>query len=212
MLLPHDRVGSDFSWLQPQSRTASKAQPFEDEEWFLYGDEKAKKEHLYSQTSTTRTTGELVKPQWDEMKTWDLGSQQHNRDQSNSRLLDGFLSSRQVFANLDNNECEKIKMILNNLTKTNCNEIGKQLPPEWPLSSTAASLGLSQGSNMRSAMESLQSLFKGERIFHQVLRLFNSFSDFIIYDQPHVLIHIQYNTIYKNGMTLKSQAYKDGYF
>nr|XP_046258859.1 uncharacterized protein DDB_G0287625 isoform X2 [Scatophagus argus] len=40
MLLPHDRVGSDFSWLQVRSQDDSmvlKADEFEDEESFLYG-------------------------------------------------------------------------------------------------------------------------------------------------------------------------------
>ena len=42
MVLPHDRVGSDFSWLQAQSQedsAAQKVKELEDEESFLYGNE-----------------------------------------------------------------------------------------------------------------------------------------------------------------------------
>ncbi|XP_077351339.1 uncharacterized protein LOC144001149 isoform X2 [Festucalex cinctus] len=156
MLLPHDRVGSDFSWLQPKSQTASKADRVEDEEWFLYGDENSPKKTL------PLMTNELVQPKCDEMKTCDLGSQQQNHDKSNFRVLDG-LSSSQVFANLDNNECEKIKKILNNLGKTNNSE--KPLPSEPSPSSAAASLGLisSHTPNVRHALESLQSLIKATK-------------------------------------------------
>ncbi|XP_061645580.1 serine/arginine repetitive matrix protein 2 isoform X2 [Phyllopteryx taeniolatus] len=165
MLLPHDRVGSDFSWLQPQSQTARKADQCDDEELFLYGDEKATKEKVDYGTSTTCMTGELVQPKCDEIMTCEMGSLEPNCDKSNFRILNGLSSSSQVFANLDNNECEKIKNILNSLGKKDSSVMEKQVSSE-PLSClTTASLGLisSHSPNVQQALESLRSLIKATK-------------------------------------------------
>ncbi|XP_061693055.1 uncharacterized protein si:ch211-195b21.5 [Syngnathoides biaculeatus] len=160
MLLPHDRVSSDFSWLQPQSQTARKADQFDDEELFLYGEEKASKEKLDDRTSTTCISGEFVKPKCDEIIFCEMGSQLPNHDKSNVHVLNGLSFSTQFLANPDNNECEKIKNILNSLRIKDC-EIGKRVSSDPQGCSTTASLELiSQSSNVEHALESLRSLIK----------------------------------------------------
>lgn len=182
MLLPHDRVGSDFSWLQTQSQedsTVQKANELEDEESFLYGNEDIGGKQTNRSSSALFAAfsqiGEQTKPQ--ELDSPALGSQQCHQNKS---MFNNFgdlpnlkqplqtISSNFTLANLDNSECVKIKNILKSLGTTDISEMmvkmqgqkeGKQLPPA-PLSSdpTAA---LSDP-NVRQALESLQSLIKGE--------------------------------------------------
>ncbi|XP_035518943.1 serine/arginine-rich splicing factor 11 isoform X2 [Morone saxatilis] len=175
MLLPHDRVGSDFSWLQVQSQedsTVRKADELEDEESFLYGNEEVEGKQANKSSKITSTTiftafsqiGEHVKPQ--EMDSLALGSQQQQPLQMTSSSL--------VSSNLDSSECEKIKNILESLGTADISEIvvkmqgqkeGKHMFPALLGSDpTAAGLvmpGLSDP-NVRQALESLQSLIKGE--------------------------------------------------
>ncbi|XP_070772656.1 NK-tumor recognition protein [Enoplosus armatus] len=189
MLLPHDRVGSDFSWLQAQSQedsAAQKANELEDEESFLYGNEDTGLKQA-SQSSNTlfaafSKIGEHAKKQ--EMDSLSLGSQQHHQNKS---LFSSFgelpdlkqplqmTSSSLVTANLDSSECEKIKNILKSLGTGDISEImvkmqgqreGKQ-PSPVALGSdpTAAGLALPALSNpnVRQALESLQSLIKATK-------------------------------------------------
>lgn len=101
MLLPHERVGGDFSWLQGQSQEDAayqKANELEDEESFLYGNEPAsqinEKAKLQKESSSLSTRcGHLLDP--------------------NQSLQ--LASSTLVHSNLDNMEYEKIKTILKSL-------------------------------------------------------------------------------------------------
>lgn len=186
MLLPHDRVGSDFSWLQAQCQedpAVLKAEELEDEESFLYGnDDAGGKQANKSPTALFAAysqSGEHAKQQ--EMDS--SGSQQHHQ---NKPLFSSFgdllnlkqplqtTSSSMASAGLDSSECDKIKNILKSLGTTDISEImgkmqgqkeEKQPSPALPSSDkTAAALALPalRNPNVRHALESLQSLIKGE--------------------------------------------------
>ncbi|XP_073337807.1 uncharacterized protein [Pagrus major] len=188
MLLPHDRVGSDFSWLQAQSQedsTVQKADELEDEESFLYGNEDIGEKQANNSSATLFAAlsqiGEHDKPQ--EMDSLALGSQQHHQNKfiysSFRDLIDlkqplQMNSSSLTSANLDNSECEKIKNILKSLGTADISEImskmqgqeAKQLSPALLISdSTAASLALPALSDpkVRQSLESLQSLIKATK-------------------------------------------------
>ncbi|KAM6997655.1 uncharacterized protein LKV04_006280 [Tautogolabrus adspersus] len=150
MLLPHDRVGCDFSWLQTQSEEVSavqKSDELEDEESFLYGN------------------GEHDKPQ---------GKDSHSQNRSMFNSLE-MTSLNLASANLDSIECEKVKNILKSLGSTDIsNFMGKMqgqkeekqpLPTLSASDQTAAALALPALSNpdVRQALESLQSLIKATK-------------------------------------------------
>lgn len=179
MLLPHDRVGSDFSWLQAQSQedsTVLKADELEDEESFLYGNEDVAGKPANSSStalfSAFSQSGEHATLQ--EKESLASGSQQHQ----NKSVLDlkqplQMTSSSFASANLSSSECEKIKNILKSLGTTDISDImvkmqgqkeGKQLSPAPLSSNPTAGLVLPALSdpNVRQALESLQSLIKGE--------------------------------------------------
>ncbi|KAF7667945.1 hypothetical protein LDENG_00040580 [Lucifuga dentata] len=183
MLLPHDRVGSDFSWLQTpikeDSKSDQKTDDFEDEESYLYGKEDTKVQQ--GSNSTTRPlapfsqTGELSTSQCNEMDSSGLGSQKHHQNKSIFSSF-GDTSLSLVAANLDNNECEKIKNVLKTLGTADISEImvkmqeqkeGKQLPPAQLTGSDAAESVLAlpalANTNVRQALESLQSLIKATK-------------------------------------------------
>ena len=167
MLLPHDRVGSDFSWLQAQSQedfTAQKADELDDEESFLYGNEDTggKQDHI---TSTTPFSA---------FSQTAPSSQQSIFSSFGDRL--DLKQPLQITSsiNLDNSEFEKIKNILKSQGTANINQIvvkmqgqkeEKQLSPVLLGSDqTAASLTMQamKNSNVQQALQSLQSLIKGE--------------------------------------------------
>lgn len=178
MVLPHDRVGSDFSWLQVQSQEDSavlKADVLEDEESFLYGNEDTRGKEAKKSSTTLFTPfpgiGELAKPR----AMAHSGSQHHQK--SRFSTFGGPLDLKQpqmtspsvASANLDSIEYEKIRNILESLGKADVSEImdkmqglkeGKQPSPARP----AAALALPALShpNVRHALESLQSLIKGQ--------------------------------------------------
>ncbi|XP_013858032.1 uncharacterized protein si:ch211-195b21.5 [Austrofundulus limnaeus] len=138
MLLPHERVVSDFSWLNEKSQeeiSILKAKEFEEEESFLYG------------TETSSLLGGHAKLLVD-MK------------QPHQMALSTFAS-----ASLDKMECEKIKNILNSLGETSNkgkmmvqtrrqNEGSEAFPAVLTSDTTMARL------NNLKALESLQSLIK----------------------------------------------------
>ncbi len=187
MLLPHDRVGSDFSWLQANSQedsTVRKADELEDEESFLYGNTDIGDKQV-NESSTPLFTffsqiGKHTKLQ--ELDTAALGSQHHHLNKSelssSGNLLDPkqplqIMSSSLASSSLGSSEGEKIKNILKSLGTADISEImvkmqnqkEKQLPSARPESEpTAAHLALPALSdpNVRQALESLQSLIKGE--------------------------------------------------
>lgn len=176
MLLPHDRVGSDFSWLQAESQQESavvNAEELEDEESFLYGNEDTGEKQT-NKSSTTLFAA--YKPQGMDSS----GSQQNKPIFSSfGDMLDlkqtlQMTSSSVASASLDSSECEKIKNILKSLDtvdvgkimgKMQGQKVEKQRSPA-PSSSerTAAALALPELSNpnVRKALQSLQSLIKGK--------------------------------------------------
>lgn len=184
MLLPHDRVGSDFSWLQVPSQensTVQKANELEDEESFLYGNEDTGQQLSKSFPAAFSQIGKHGKLQ--QMNSLALSSQQHHQNKSSFSNFRDLLALKQPFeltsssiasANLDSSESEKIKNILKSLGTADINEIvvkvqgpkeGKQSHPALlGLDPTAVGLALPALSdpNVRQALESLQSLIKGE--------------------------------------------------
>lgn len=207
MLLPHDRVGSDFSWLQTKSQEDSivqKADELEDEESFLYGNEgTGGKPASISSTalfSTFSQIGEHANLQ--EKESLASGSQQHQNKSvfsSFGDLLDlkqplQMTSSSFASANLSSSECEKIKNILKSLGTADISDImvkmqgqkeGKQLSPA-PLSSDPSAAGLVlpalRDPNVRQALESLQSLIKGENpVLERKIQLNHSTCQFILH-------------------------------
>lgn len=158
MLLPHERVGGDFSWLQGQSQEDAayqKANELEDEESFLYGNEPAsqinEKAKLQKESSSLSTRcGHLLDP--------------------NQSLQ--LASSTLVHSNLDNMEYEKIKTILKSLGSSSEIKVKTQGQNEQESSPTlvnsdkaAATLALPalNNPNVRQALESLQSLIKATK-------------------------------------------------
>lgn len=166
MLLPHERVGSDFSWLKDKSQedlSVQKVNELEDEESFLYGAEASSQNggHVRVEKMNCSTVGG-----------------HHNRS-----LLSGFSnqldpkSPQQVALSafssisLDNMECEKIKNILNNLGGTS--DIGKMLmktqgqqegsDPSPALFGSETAAATLSNPNVRKALESLQSLIKATK-------------------------------------------------
>lgn len=147
MLLPHERVVSDFSWLQEKSQeeiSILKAREFEEEESFLYG------------TETSSLLGDRAKLLVD-------------TKQPHQMALSTFAS-----ANLDKMECEKIKNILNSLSETSDkgkmmvqtrrqNE-GREAFPAVLTSDTA--MATLNNPNVQKALESLQSMIKGKNFCH----------------------------------------------
>ncbi|XP_022076630.2 uncharacterized protein si:ch211-195b21.5 [Acanthochromis polyacanthus] len=164
MLLPHDRVVSDFSWLQGESQDFSdqKADELEDEESFLYGNQSS------SQIGGQDNLQEMAA----------LGSQQLQQSQSLLSSFGDLLhlkqplqidSSTLASSSLEGIECEKIKKILKSLgASSDISETVKkeeEFSPALFSSDTAASLPLSAMSNpnVRQSLESLQSLIKATK-------------------------------------------------
>ncbi|KAM6922636.1 uncharacterized protein PEZ65_010988 isoform 2-T2 [Lycodopsis pacificus] len=177
MLLPHDRVGSDFSWLQVRSQEDSavlNAHELEDEESFLYGNE-----DTGGKQAKKSSIGEHAKLQ----KMASSGSQHHQNKSIFSSFGDLFdlkqplqmNSSSVASADLDSSECEKIRNILKSLGTADVSDImvkiqgqreGRQPSPVVPASDqTAAGLVLPalRNPNVRHALESLQSLIKATK-------------------------------------------------
>lgn len=143
MLLPHERVVSDFSWLQEKSQeeiSILKAREFEEEESFLYG------------TETHSLLG-------DRAQLLDYAKQPRQMAPST------FAS-----ASLSKMECEKIKNILSSLdgtsgkgkmmVQTQRQNEGTEAFPAVLSSDTA--MATLNNLNVRKALDSLQSLIKGK--------------------------------------------------
>lgn len=143
MLLPHERVISDFSWLHEKSQeeiSIQKAREYEEEESFLYG------------TETSSLLGEYATHLVD-------------TKQPHEMAMSAFAPS-----SLDEMECEKIKNILSSLSGTSHTSRmmvqtqgqmkGNEVFPAV-LSSDTAVAALSNP-NVHKALESLQSMIKGK--------------------------------------------------
>lgn len=192
MLLPHDRVGGDFAWLQAQNQedsTVQKAKELEDEESFLYGNadigEKQVNKSSTSLFPAFSQIGEHAKLQ--EMDSIALSSQQCDLNRSavssfgdlfDLKQSNQMTPSSSASTSLEGSECEKIKNILKSLSTANISEVmvkmqsqkeKKQLSPALPNSNPAAAglaLPALSDPNVRQALESLQSLIKGENPFY----------------------------------------------
>lgn len=166
MLLPHERVGGDFSWLQMQSHEdtpAQKADEFEDEESFLYGSEDTREKQATSSSSLFKTF-----PQRNDSPSY----QQHPLsgftgfgDMLNPKHPLQISSLNLATTNLDSRECEKVKNILKGLGSKDVREImGKKEEKQQAPALSASALPALGDPNVRQALESLQSLIKGEQI------------------------------------------------
>lgn len=169
MLLPHDRVGSDFSWLQAQSQevsTIQKADEVEDEESFLYGigDGGGKQA---DRSSTSLFTAFFQIGDHDKLQKMDASacsSQQQSLQMTSSSLAS---------ADLNNSECENVKNILKSLGTADLNKImgkmqGQQVEKHQSSAftgsdPTAVILPALSNPNVRQALESLQSLIKATK-------------------------------------------------
>lgn len=164
MLLPHDRVSIDFSWLhtpsQEESNTGRKYD-VDDEESYLYGTEDSK--------YTTRSSSQIEEHSASQRNDMDGLSQNHQQSVFGS--FGDSLSA--VAASLDSNECEKIKSVLKTLGTADIGDImvkmqeqmeGNQPPPVHLTGIDPAVFALPalRNANVRQALESLQSLIKGE--------------------------------------------------
>lgn len=177
MLLPHDRVGSDFSWLQStkeEDSTDRKAEELEDEESFLYGNEgTGRKPTTKSSTAlfpVFSQTGEHSKLH--KMDVSAPSSQQHNKSMSAlgsfGDLLDLKVPLQMISSfNLDSGDYEKIRSILRSQGTADISNIMAKMQGEKqpsPADPTAAAFALPamKNPNVQQALESLQSLIKGD--------------------------------------------------
>jgi len=158
MLLPHDRVGSDFSWLQahttPPAAVAVKVEELEDEESFLYGNEDARGKRADGSSAALLASFPQGSEQADRQEAASAGGQQHQQ-------------SRSILADLDSSEFEKIRNILKSLGSADVSEMMVKMQPSAALPAsdrTAAGLALPalRNPNVRLALESLQSLIRGQ--------------------------------------------------
>lgn len=101
IILPHNRVGSDFSWLQGSSQKERKEKDIEAEESFLYGNEESKSSEILS-------SGKHGRAQEAQLSHHTLSnSEQLRKVQQHLQS-----TSRMPSALLDSTECEKIRSIL----------------------------------------------------------------------------------------------------
>lgn len=194
MLLPHDRVGSDFSWLQAQSQedpVVEKTDELDDEESFLYGNEDGGGKRSCDKSTPLfpafSQTGGRVLSHGKERERCDVGSQQHSQNKSIFSAFGDLLDINQQLqitssnrsANLDSSEFEETRNILKSLGTTDTSDLiakmrghedGTQESSAQLLSSVPAiaALGLPalNSPSVRKALESLQSLIKGENPFY----------------------------------------------
>lgn len=180
MLLPHDRVGSDFSWLQARSQEDSpdkKAKELEDEESFLYGNEETSKSSTALFAAYARIEDQ-AKPQ--ERDASSPASHQKNNLFSSFGDVPSLKQTHPIpSTTLHSYESEKIKDILKGLGTADISDIlgkmqgwkeGKQQSPAFVGSDPAAvSLAVPalRNPNVRQALESLQSLIKGQNLLSE---------------------------------------------
>lgn len=178
MLLPHDRVGSDFSWLQSHSQeefTVQKADEFEDEESFLYGKEDTRGNEANNSFTTPFPAfpqiGEHAKLQEKDMSA--VCSQQYYQNKSG---FGNMLGQEQPFqitslslasASLDSCEYEKMRNILKSVGTADIGEIMVKMQGQSPallgsMPTANMTIPALNNPNVRQALESLQSLIKGE--------------------------------------------------
>lgn len=174
MLLPHDRVGSDFSWLQVHSQensTIQKADELEDEESFLYGNEDTGGNEA-SKCSATLFPAFFQIGEHAKLKEKDVSafcSQQYYQNKSSFGNVQPLqmTSLSLASASLDSSEYEKIKSILKSVGTADMGEIMVKMQGQSPallgsVPATNLTMPALSNPNVRQALESLQSLIKGE--------------------------------------------------
>lgn len=184
MLLPHDRVVSDFSWLHAPQQGDSKvktAHEFEDEELFLYGNE-----DTGLQTNKTPSADHSqIGGHGTQHEMNSLAPRTHQEDKPLFSSFEDLLlkqpfqmASLGLASGLDSSDSEKLKNILKSVSSvdtsgTERNAQGlKEEKHSYPLDSDSKSVGLGlpvlSDPNVWQALESLQSLIKGESpLFNQ---------------------------------------------
>lgn len=181
MLLPHDRVVSDFSWLHAPHQvdsTIKTAHELEDEELFLYGNEDAGVQTNKTSSADCSQIGGHVTQL--EMNSLAPRTPQEDKPKFSSfedlPLKHPFqMASLGLASGLDSSDSEKLKNILKSVSSADTSETERnaQGPKEEKHSyslgfdSKSVSLALPALSdpNVRQALESLQSLIKGESPF-----------------------------------------------
>lgn len=141
-LLPHDRVGSDFSWLQvhrQENDTVHKADALEDEESFLYGGE-----DIRGQDASA------------------ICSWRSSFDHSGHEAKQAPPSGASGPARLDNSDYEKIKEILRSAGVANMSEAMVKMQAQAPVCFGSMPAPSLTNPHVRQALESVQCLIKGE--------------------------------------------------
>lgn len=186
MLLPHDRVVSDFSWLHAsheKESTYKAARELEDEELFLYGNYDTTQKMEKTPSANFYQNGGESKQELNIFTT-----QIQKRDQRTLGSLGDFVPVRPLqvtsssFASsyLDSSECEKLKNILKSVSLASETQGNTQQPREekhlFPVPHGSDSEPVPKSAvkekNVLQALESLQYLIKGKV--------------FIFYCQPHL--------------------------
>lgn len=177
MLLPHDRVVSDFSWLQAsyEKESTFKAAPeLEDEELFLYGNNDTAQHMNKNSSADFYQNGGHSKRELNS-----FAPQTQKQDKPTLGSLGDFVltqplqvtSSSLASSYLDSSECEKLKNILKSVNLASESERNTQRPRQekhlYPVSHDPDSVPKPavKETNVLQALESLQSLIKGKVLF-----------------------------------------------
>lgn len=180
MLLPHDRVVSDFSWLHAsyeKESTFKAAQELDDEELFLYGNYDTAQPMSKSSTADLYQNGGQRK-----QEPSSLTPRTHRQEKPTlvpTQSLGDFAlapppqvaPSSSVASFLDSGECEKLKKILQSVNLAS----EPERIPQWPREekrlrpvahrsdSDSAAKPAVKEANVLQALESLQSLLQGTK-------------------------------------------------
>lgn len=176
MLLPHDRIVSDFSWLHAsheKESTFKAAHEFEDEELFLYGNydttqqiSKAPSADFYQNGGQSKQDLNICPAQTQKQDKPTLGSLGDFLPKQPFQVTSSSFAS----SYLDSSECEKLKNILKSVNLASETERNTQRAREekhlYPVPHGSESEPVPKPAvketNVLQALESLQSLFKGK--------------------------------------------------
>lgn len=176
MLLPHERVVSDFSWLQaPHEKDSAfkEVNDLDDEELFLYGsDDAAQQTHKTSHSNYSQNGGQS------KCVTSSYPPKTHRQDKPVLASLGNLLlkhppqvsSPSLASSYLDSSQCEQLRNILKSVHSSSETEKKPQRPREekrsHPASRDSDSESVSKPAvkekNVLQALESFQSLIKGK--------------------------------------------------
>ena len=159
VILPHDRTGSDFWWLQASSQqdsTVPTAKELDDEESFLYGNKVTGKHGGHSKPQETGNPA--------------LIDRHNEQDKPTFRCLVDLSDSKQPLIKTSTCQNEKIRSIFQSLDPTNISDmmvkvqgLMEEKQPGLPHTDPAAvMLPDLRNLHIQQNVESLQSLIKGE--------------------------------------------------